>query len=133
MGGVDRNGRQLPYVDSVVINVASSKLVPAKTGAGETDLQARYLRMDNYTFLKAAAREKNFDVRLWDSAKGAHLALYPNLNTKDPVFRELVQDVRFRRALSLAIHRYEINQVVYFRLVEESNNTRTRTRTHAYR
>ena len=26
-------------------------------------------------------------------------------------------------ALSLAIHRYEINQVVYFRLVEESNNT----------
>ena len=37
--------------------------------------------------------------------------------------RELLRDVRFRRALSLAIHRYEINQVVYFRLVQESNNT----------
>ena len=98
---VDENGRQLPYLDSIVINIASNKLVPAKTGAGEADLQARYLRMDNYTFLKSAARDKNFDVRLWDSAKGAHLALYPNLNTSDPVYRKLLQDVRFRRALSL--------------------------------
>jgi peptide/nickel transport system permease protein len=39
------------------------------------------------------------------------------------VYRALLRDLRFRRALSLAIHRYEINQVVYFRLVEESNNT----------
>ena len=120
---VDERGRQLPYIDSVIVNIASSKLVPAKTGADEADLQARYLRMDNYTFLKSAAKQKNFDVRLWQSAKGAHMALYPNLNTRDPVFRALNQDLRFRRALSLAIHRYEINQVVYFRLVQESNNT----------
>lgn len=120
---VDQNGRQLPYIDSIAVNIASSKLVPAKTGAGESDLQARYLRMDNYTFLKTAAKRSDFDVRLWQTAKGAHMALYPNLNTGDPVYRELLRDRRFRRALSLAIHRYEINQVVYFRLVEESNNT----------
>ena len=120
---VDERGRQLPYIDSIVVNIASSSLVPAKAGAGESDLQARYLRMDNYTFLKSSAKQKNFDVRLWDSAKGAHLALFPNLNTKDEAFRKLMHDVRFRRALSLAIHRYEINQVVYFRLVQESNNT----------
>ena len=120
---VDQNGRQLPYIDSIAVNIASSKLVPAKTGADESDLQARYLRMDNYTFLKTAAKRNNFDVRLWQTAKGAHIALYPNLNTNDPVYRELLRDLRFRRALSLAIHRYEINQVVYFRLVEESNNT----------
>ena len=120
---IDQNGRQLPYIDSIAVNIASSKLVPAKTGADEADLQARYLRMDNYTFLKTASKRSNFDVRLWQTAKGAHMALYPNLNTNDPVYRELLRDLRFRRALSLAIHRYEINQVVYFRLVEESNNT----------
>ena len=120
---VDQNGRQLPYIDSVAIGIASSGLVPAKTGAGESDLQARYLRMDNFTFLKTTAKRNDFDVRLWQTAKGAHLALYPNLNTNDDVYRELLRDVRFRRALSLAIHRYEINQVVYFRLVQESNNT----------
>ena len=120
---VDRNGRQLPYLDSIAVNIVSSKLVPAKTGAYESDLQARYLRMDNYTFLKTGSKRNDFDVRLWQTAKGAHVALYPNLNTNDPVYRELMRDLRFRRALSLAIHRFEINQVVYFRLVQESNNT----------
>ena len=120
---IDENGRQLPYLDSIAVNIASSKLVPAKAGADESDLQARYLRMDNYTFLKTAARHSNYDVRLWQTAKGAHMALYPNLNASDPVYRELLQDVRFRRALSLAIHRHEVNQVVYFGLVGEGNNT----------
>ena len=120
---IDTAGRQLPYIDTVAISIASSGLVPAKTGAGESDLQARYLRMDNYTFLKTTAKRNQFDVRLWQTAKGAHLALYPNLNTKDPVYRKLLRNIDFRHALSLAIHRHEINQVVYFRLVQESNNT----------
>ena len=119
----DSNGRQLPYIDSIVINIASGKLIPAKTGADESDLQARYLRMDNYTFLKQAEKRSHFKVRLWSTAKGANTALYPNLNNKDPVMGSLLQDVRFRKALSLAIHRHEINQVVYFGMALEGNNT----------
>jgi len=57
------------------------------------------------------------------TAKGAHDALSPNMKTSDPVYRELMRDVRLRRALSLAIHRFEINQVVYCRRVQESDNT----------
>ncbi len=34
-----------------------------------------------------------------------------------------MRDVRFRRALSLAINRHEINEVVYFGLAKESSNT----------
>ena len=120
---IDSNGRQLPYIDSVAINIASARLIPAKTGAGESDLQARYLRMDNYTFLKQANKRNHFDVRLWQTAKGAHIALLPNLNVNDDTLRALLLDVRFRRALSLAIHRHEINQVVYFGLAKGSNNT----------
>jgi len=51
------------------------------------------------------------------------VALYPNLNAKDPVWAEVLRDVRFRRALSLAIDRSEINQVIYYGLVQEGNNT----------
>ena len=54
---------------------------------------------------------------------GAQQALYPNLNSNDKVWRKLTHDVRFRRALSLAIDRHEINQIIYFGLVNESNNT----------
>lgn len=120
---VDRNGRQLPYIDNVVINIASGKLVPAKTGADESDLQARYLRMDNYTFLKQAEKRNPFEVRLWKIGKGSHVALLPNLNSKDEAIRKLMRDERFRRALSLAINRFEINQIVYFGLARGSNNT----------
>jgi len=120
---VDKNGRQLPYIDTVVINIASGKLVPAKTGADETDLQGRYLRMDNYTFLKEAEKRNHFAVRLWRVAKGSHVALLPNLNCNDETIDTLLRDRRFRRALSLAINRYEVNQVVYFGLAKASNNT----------
>ncbi|MCZ6798346.1 MAG: ABC transporter substrate-binding protein [Gammaproteobacteria bacterium] len=120
---IDGNGRQLPYIDSIAVNIASGKLVPAKTGADESDLQARYLRMDNYTFLRQAALRNNFNVRLWKTSRGAHIALFPNMNTNDETLRKLMLEQRFRRALSVAIHRHEINQVVYFGLVLESNNT----------
>ncbi len=120
---VDNKGRQLPYIDRVVMNIVSGDLIPAKTGAGESDLQGRYLRLDNYTFLKAGEKQNDFTVHLWKKATGAQIALFPNFNSADPVWRELVRDVRFRRAMSLAINRHEINQVIYYGLVLESNNT----------
>ncbi|MCH7778562.1 MAG: ABC transporter substrate-binding protein [Gemmatimonadetes bacterium] len=120
---VDTEGRQLPYIDRVIMQIASSMLVPAKTAAGESDLQARNIQFSDYTFLKASAKRSGYTVRLWRSTKGAHLALYPNLNVKDPEWRQLLRDVRFRRALSLAIDRHEINQVLYYGLALEGNNS----------
>ena len=120
---VDEAGHQLPYIDQVVLSIADSKIIPAKTGAGESDLQARYLRFDNYTFLKAAEQRNNFHVRLWRTAKGSNLTLYPNLNNKDPGWRTLLRDLRFRKALSLGIDRHEINQVIFYGLALEGQNT----------
>lgn len=120
---VDEHGRQLPYIDRVVMAVAEAKLIPAKTGAGESDLQARDIQFNNYTFLKKHEKGNNFRTLLWRTAKGAHFALYPNLNVNDPVWRQVVRDARFRRALSMAIDRNLVNQVLYFGLANESNNT----------
>ena len=120
---VDINGRQMPYINEVLINIVSGSLIPAKSGSGDSDLQGHYLRLDNYTFLKEGEKRNDYDVRLWRSINGAHKALYPNLNSTDPVWRKLVRDARFRQALSLGVDRHEINQVVYFGLTNESNNT----------
>ncbi|MBN3563562.1 ABC transporter substrate-binding protein [Aliamphritea spongicola] len=120
---VDPNGQQLPYIDEVEINLASAGLIPAKAGSGEVDLQARYLRLDNYTFLKEGEENGNYQVNLWETGRGAQIALYPNMNAKDPEWRKLMQDVRFRRALSMAVNRNEINQVVYFGLAKDMANT----------
>lgn len=123
----DTAGRQLPYLDEVAMTVADPKIVAVKTGAGESDLQARYLSFDNYTFLRQAAERNDYNVRLWTTAKGSHLALFPNLTVADPVWRGLMRDVRVRRALSLGIDRHEINQVVFYGLATEGNNTMLRS------
>ncbi|HUL09300.1 MAG TPA: ABC transporter substrate-binding protein [Candidatus Acidoferrum sp.] len=120
---VDAHGLQLPYIDSVAVQVADSKLIPAKIAAGDADLAARYLRFDNFTLLKQSEARGKYKVLLWNSAWGSQVALYPNLNVADPAWHELIRDVRFRRALSLAIDRSEINQVVYLGLATEGNNT----------
>jgi peptide/nickel transport system substrate-binding protein len=120
---VDQNGLQLPYIDRFVLAVADPKLIPAKTGAGEADLQARDVHFNNYTFLKQGEKQNRYRTLLWRPGRGSHVALFPNLNANDPVWRKLLRDVRFRRALSLAIDRSLINQSLYFGLAIESNNT----------
>ncbi|RKZ37730.1 MAG: ABC transporter substrate-binding protein [Gammaproteobacteria bacterium] len=120
---VDENGLQLPYIDTVVMNIAAGKLIAAKTGAGESDLQARHLSFSDYTFLKKGERRSDNRVHLWQTTKGSHIALYPNMNAEDDAWRKLIRDVRFRRALSMAIDRHELNQVIYYGLATEGNNS----------
>jgi peptide/nickel transport system substrate-binding protein len=120
---VDAEGRQLPYIDKVTMAVVDSKLIATKAGAGEADLQARELQFANYTFLKQHEKANGYRTLLWRTGTGSQFALYPNLNTNDPVWRRLLRDVRFRRALSLAIDRSLVNQVIYFGLGTEANNT----------
>lgn len=120
---IDARGQQLPYLDRFIMPVVSASLIPTKTGAGESDLQSRGLNFSDYTFLKEAEKRKPFHVYLWDTVRGSELALYPNLNTSDAIWREVLRDVRFRRALSLAIDRHEINQVIYYGLGLEGNQS----------
>ena len=120
---VDSTGHQLPYIDRVIFDIADSKIIPAKAGAGEATLQARNIRFDNYTFLKEGEATGGYNVRLWKSGAGSQIAIYPNLNTNDATWRALFRNVRFRRALSLAIDRHEINQVIYYGLATEGANS----------
>ncbi|MDK1493770.1 ABC transporter substrate-binding protein [Sinorhizobium sp. 7-81] len=120
---VDENGLQLPYIDKFVLNVSSSSLIPAKTGTGESDLQATGIDFVDYTYLKDAEKRYPVKIKLWKKTQGSRLALLPNLNCSDPIWRPLLQDVRVRRALSLAIDRREINMAVFYGLTKESADT----------
>ena len=120
---VDEQGRQLPYINRLVLTQVNSKLIAAKVGTGEADLQSRNIAFNNFTFLKTNEDRVGYSVRLWLEAKGSHFALFPNLNVADPAWRTLHRDVRYRRALSLAIDRTLINRVLFFGLARESANT----------
>jgi len=120
---IDPKGRQLPYIDRLIMSVVSKDVIAAKTGTGEADLQARYLQFSDVPYLKRGEKKNNYKTRLWSLGKGSQVALFPNLNAKDEVWRKVIQDVRFRRALSLGINRKEINEVIYFGLAYPSANT----------
>ncbi|MGV3548945.1 ABC transporter substrate-binding protein [Rhizobium sp.] len=117
---VDENGLQLPYIDRVMLNVSSSEIIPAKAGAGESDLQFTGLDFTDYAFLKDSESRYPVKVSLWTKTQGALIAMLPNLNSEDAVWRKLFQDVRVRRALSIAIDRTEINKAVFYGLAAES-------------
>src|SRR5260370_14237603 len=38
---IDQKGQQLPYIDKVIVTLASTNILPAKAGLGEADLQPR--------------------------------------------------------------------------------------------
>ena len=120
---VDESGTQLPYVDRVELNVSSAEIISAKTATGESDLQANGISFSDYTLLKHAEAMYPIRVALWKTTRGSAVTLLPNLNCKDDVWRALFQDVRVRRAMSLAIDRAEINKVIFYGLGRESADT----------
>ncbi|MEX0278294.1 MAG: ABC transporter substrate-binding protein [Ruegeria sp.] len=115
---IDTNGVQLPYIDVVEMEIVAPGLVAAKANAGETDLQGRGLAFRDASILKKGEAEGGYKTYLWKTGVASQIAIYPNLNYEDEAWREVLRDVRVRRALSLAIDRKTINQALYFKLAQ---------------
>ena len=116
---IDANGRQLPYIDRVELEIAATGLIPAKVALGEATLQVRSLGFSDAPVLKKGEAAGGYVVNLWRSGAASEVALYPNLTYGDPVWRNLFRETNFRRALSLAVSRKAINKVLYFGLAKE--------------
>ncbi|GGH23674.1 peptide/nickel transport system substrate-binding protein [Cribrihabitans marinus] len=113
---IDSRGVQLPYIDIVEMEIVAPGLVAAKSNAGESDLQGRGLDFRDVSILKKGEAEGGYKTYLWQTGVASQIAIYPNLNYTDETWREVLRDVRVRRALSLGIDRQTINQALYFKL-----------------
>ncbi|WP_254702653.1 ABC transporter substrate-binding protein [Sulfitobacter sp. THAF37] len=121
---IDARGTQLPYIDVVEMSIVGGGLVAAKANAGEADLQARGLDFPDISMLKKGEADGgNYRTLLWGNGAASQIAIYPNLNFNDPVWRDVMRDARFRRALSLGIDRHMINRALYFGLAAEGGMT----------
>ena len=120
---IDPRGRQLPYIDRIVVSISSAGLFAAKANAGEVDLLAWGLSTSDIPTLKEGEASHAYRTLAWPIARGSAFALYPNLTCNDAVWRAVLRDVRFRRALSMAIDRHTLNNSLWFRLGIEGNNT----------
>ncbi len=114
---IDTAGNQLPYIDTVKATVfGDDKTKALKTLAGEYDFIEWFTSLGDYPVFMEAAEKGGYYVWLVKGTSGSGAAgciVNQNYN-EDPVMGEILRDVRFRRALSLAINREEFNELFAF-------------------
>ena len=110
---VDVAGRQLPYIDRVRKTFAQRpQFILIKIIAGEPEFQ-RDLPLSELPLLKQNEQHGSYRTVMLPDPQDYRLIFPINLSPTDPVLKEIVQDVRFRQALSLALNRAEIRDVLF--------------------
>jgi len=111
---VDPEGNQLPYIDRVAWDlVQNTEMITLKAVQGDIDMQGRNIAFKDYTLLMENRDKGNYRVFLWDDGKTGSAVFFNQNYNKDKYIASLLRNVKFRTALSLAINRDEVNQLIY--------------------
>ncbi|MBN1889586.1 MAG: ABC transporter substrate-binding protein [Thermoflexales bacterium] len=111
---VDVEGNQLPYIDELYFYlVENTPAINSLALAGKIDMQARSIALAQYQVYQQNAEANNYHMLLWVNANASHMTFFPNQSYKDPQYRELLQNAKFRQALSQALDRDLMNQVAW--------------------
>ncbi|NPV07622.1 MAG: ABC transporter substrate-binding protein [Anaerolineae bacterium] len=109
---VDTNGKQLPYFERFVTELAQEgEVVLMKAIAGEVDFQYRHMGFANYSVLKENEDKGNYTVLEW--VGGGHPCVYVNQSYPDLPLREILQTKEFRHALSYALDRESMRDLFF--------------------
>jgi len=110
--GVDETGQQLPYIDRISHRLFTTPDVfNLWIVNGEIDKQARHVDVVNFTLFKDNEAKGDYTV-LQAKGRGA-VGLNTNLTAKDPKVREFLGTREVRIAMSYAVNRDELNDLVY--------------------
>ena len=111
---VDIEGQQLPYIDSVFFHLVEGSPGVNNMGlAGDLNMQARAIDLAQFPVYQENAEANDFHMLLWPSASASSPTFFFNQSYPEDSYRELFQDLRFRRAMSVAIDRETINQIAF--------------------
>ena len=123
---VDTAGNQLPYIDRwVEKEFANPETRTVALIAGDLDFGAGLNDLANMPLYRQNEEQGGYRTLLYPTDKnGGVYALNETYNGEHAdLLRPLFRDRQFRRALSLAINRDEINQLVYLGLARPSQAT----------
>jgi len=111
---VDPEGNQLPYIDRISFTVVqNTEVLNLKAMSGEVDMQARYIDPSKYTLFMDPVNRKMGNYRVLVNDGDGPSCIFINQYSKNPELRPILQDRRFRIALSVAINRPELVELVY--------------------
>lgn len=113
----DEAGHQLPYIDYVHFTLFEDiEAVNLVAISGELDMQSRHIDLAKWPVYQENAEAGGYHMGLWTNASASSVTLFPNQSYPDPKYRELLQNLKFRQALSIAIDRDLINEISYLGL-----------------
>ena len=116
---VDTEGNQLPYIDRITYTVVqNAEVLNLKAMSGEVDMQARYIDPSKYTLFMEPRNRRNGNYHVQVDSGDDSLCVFLNQYSKDPEMRALLQDRRFRIALSVAVNRKEVVELLFDGLAE---------------
>lgn len=117
---VDIEGNQLPYVDTLHrVLVEDLEVQDLRAIAGEYTHHG-WARLSSFPTYRENEESGGYRTALIGYERGNEYAFAFNYTVEDPVLREIFWDIRFRQAMSVAINRQEINDLVYFGLATPS-------------
>lgn len=109
---MDRDGKQLPYIDSIEYQlVENAETIILGIIAGDVDFQDRRVEARHLPTLMENQARGNYNVIRWNGERAGGQIEF-NLFPPDQAKGEIYRDVRFRRAISWAMNREEINEIV---------------------
>ena len=108
---VDAEGRQLPYIDRVEYVTLDASLMAQEKIAGNLDL----VRFDaaDFPIYKSSEAIGNYTVYTDIIPSWANVSFEFNQGYKDVQYRELFANIDFRHAVSIAVDRNEVNEILY--------------------
>jgi len=115
---VDTAGNQLPYIDRVQMMLAENpEVVNLRAIAGEYDVQERFIDIAKLPVFLENAQRGNYTYRLDLGFNGSDSQLVFNMSyTGDPELVKWFANPDFRRALSIAIDREQLNETFWLGL-----------------
>ena len=111
---VDAEGNQLPYIDKVTHRLyaaGSPEVLNLWVTNGEIDMQYRQMPIGDLPLYKSGEAKGDYKTVLGISA--SHVAMQLNLTTKNKLLNEFFNQRNVRIAISQAINRDKINQLVF--------------------
>ncbi len=85
----------------------------AKASTGQVSFAGRQFKTADIPLFKRFEKDNGYSTYIWPRPYGSDVAFMFNLTHTDEGLRRIFQDVRFRRAMSLAVDRDEINEMAY--------------------
>ncbi len=118
---VDPSGNQLPYLDGIRYNViADRQVIALEISSGNIHGEGRFTGLEHLpVWAEQMARGAPIEIKWIPDATG--MAIYWNHDAPDAQKRDFLRNVDVRRALSIAVDRATIGEVLWLEVLSPSS------------